>query len=232
MIIETLERRALLSATVSEGYPGFYEVEGTEDADAIDILVDMSAGSFTLDGTTYSGVNYILVNARAGDDMVDVYSPTSGDIACTVNGGDGSDGVWINFNGAIWGGPGDDYISLANSFMGEAYGDSGADVIYITDETVDAYIEGGSGDDFINATESGYGVTAYGGSGTDIIYGSEHADSIHGGAGVDYLYGNGGDDAIYAQNGVADYIYGGSGYDTVYADSNEAVLNGVEVVFN
>src|SRR5687767_8317767 len=101
MHIETLEGRRLLSATVTEGYPGFYEVHGDATDDVIDIAVSQSGESFTLDGATYSGVAYIMIHSYAGDDVITVVSDEgAGSIGASISSGDGHDSVTLNFDGA------------------------------------------------------------------------------------------------------------------------------------
>ncbi len=61
MQIENLEGRRLLSVTVNQTSPGFYEVNGDESDNVIVVSVSQNDQSFTLDGITYTGVNYIYV---------------------------------------------------------------------------------------------------------------------------------------------------------------------------
>ncbi|WP_139122456.1 calcium-binding protein, partial [Veronia pacifica] len=55
-----------------------------------------------------------------------------------------------------------------------------------------------------------------GGSGHDLLFGTDTADVLNGGAGNDILYGNGG----------ADALNGGAGNDTLHADSSDSVSGG------
>src|SRR5687768_2104441 len=102
MNVETMEGRTLLSVTVSEGYPGYYEITGGESADVIDVSVDMDAEAFTLDGETYAGVAYILVDAGGGDDTIRLIASSAGYIGTSVVAGDGDDTITVNFDGSIW----------------------------------------------------------------------------------------------------------------------------------
>ena len=57
--LETLERRRLYTVSVVQGYPGYYEVRGTDASEAISIAVSSADSSFTLDGVTYPGAAYV-----------------------------------------------------------------------------------------------------------------------------------------------------------------------------
>ena len=59
MLIDTLEGRRHFSVTVTEGYPGFYEIAGTDDDDVIEIAVSQNDGTFTVDGETYADATII-----------------------------------------------------------------------------------------------------------------------------------------------------------------------------
>jgi Ca2+-binding RTX toxin-like protein len=221
MLIETLEARRLLTVTVSEAYPGFYEVHGDGDNDVIDIAVSQSGESFTLDGTTYSGVAYIYVHAYGGEDFISLYSDEgAGSIAASVSAGDGTDTVLLNFDGAIWGGDGNDIIYLTDSFRGGAYGQCGDDEIYVSGACVDPDVYGGDGDDRIDASANYCGVVIHGEKGKDVIYGSDYDDEIHGDDGEDALYGGAGNDVFYTRDGDHDEVHGQGGVDIVYADLN------------
>jgi Ca2+-binding RTX toxin-like protein len=225
-----LEPRRLRSVTVSEGYPGFYEVTGDDSNDTIDISVSQSDRSFTLDGSTYSNVEYILVNGNGGDDEISVLSiDGAGLIAAAVSAGPGNDNITQNFDGGVWAGDGDDFITLSDAFRGVARGEGGNDQIIVDGACVDPQINGDDGDDLINCSSNLYRVVIHGGSGDDTIYGSAYDDEIYGDEGSDVMHGLGGDDTFYAQDGSIDRIIGGSGFDVAYADGNDQC--GVEYVF-
>src|SRR5690348_1912876 len=92
VMVECLEGRRLYSVTVSQGYPGFYTINGDTTADSISVSVNQNARTFTLNGTTYGNVSYITVNGYDGDDFVTV-AGTAGAIGCTINEGNGNDSV-------------------------------------------------------------------------------------------------------------------------------------------
>jgi Ca2+-binding RTX toxin-like protein len=231
MNVETMEGRTLFSVTVSQDYPGYYEITGDDSADVIDVSVDMDAQTFTLDGDTYDGVEFILVYGNGGDDTIDLHASSPGYIGTAVNGGDGRDAVTVNFDGSVWGGAGNDRIELSDAFRGQVFGEDGNDEIYVSGQCAGAEIYGGNGSDRIDASDNRYGVTARGGAGDDLIIGSAFGDRIYGDEGGDVIYGGAGSDAIYAGNDNAgDWIYGGSGSDTLYSNGYEISIDSIEHV--
>ena len=74
MDLQTLERRRLLSVTVVEGYPGFYEVYGDETPNAIAISISSADSTFTLDGVQYGEATFISIFTYDGNDTVSVAS--------------------------------------------------------------------------------------------------------------------------------------------------------------
>ena len=201
MMFETLESRRLLSATVTEGYPGFYEIHGGDDDDVIDVNVSMSEETFTLDGATYGGVAFIYVYTYGGNDRVTLNSSDGpGAIGGSVSLGAGNDFVSANFDAGIWGEDGNDVIVLSDAFRGEAHGQAGNDDIYISGYCVDAVISGGDGNDFIDCSGNLTGVVAHGGAGNDTIYGSVYDDQLYGGEGNNVIVQNGG--YLYDPNAV------------------------------
>ena len=231
MNVETMEGRTLFSVTVSEGYPGFYEVYGTSAADSIDITVDQVAETFTLDGVTYEGVAFITVFGYDGDDTISLSASSAGYIAAVVVAGDGDDDISINFDGSIWAGNGDDTLDLADSFRGEVYGEAGADEILVHGNNQSPEINGGDGNDLIDASGNNYAVIMYGGAGNDVMYGTAYDDRIYGEGGADVLFGGAGNDIIYSGAG-ADYdkVDGGSGNDSLYSNGYEAIIVNVETI--
>jgi len=230
-MIESLESRRLFAVTVSEAYPGYYEVYGDESDDVIDIAVSQYNESFAIGEDTYYGVCFIYVHAGAGDDAISLISEDgSGLIAASVCAGDGSDTVVLNFDGSVWAGDGNDVLQISDAFRGEVYAGTGDDQIYVSGACVDPHIRAGDGDDLIDASANHYAVSAYGDDGSDTIYGSELGDTLRGGTGADFVYGGGGNDHFYVVDMEADSIFGGEGFDTTYANSTEAVI-GEDVEF-
>ena len=222
MLIETLEGRRHFSVTVTEGYPGFYEIAGTEDGEVIEIAVAQNDGSFTVDGQTYADATIIHVNGLGGNDQISVISPDGpGGIMANVDGGDGDDSVELNFDGSIWGGTGNDQLRLSDSYSGEIYGSDGDDLLYIGGASVNGFVSGGNGADILDATENLCGVTLDGGNGSDEIRGSAYDDDITGGSGNDTLMGNDGNDVFHVRDNEHDDINGGAGTDVAYSDTDD-----------
>jgi Ca2+-binding RTX toxin-like protein len=231
MDLETLERRRLYSVTVVQGYPGFYNVYGTDSADVIAISVSTADSSFTVDGARYDGVAKISVFAYGGDDTVTVNIDGPSNIGASVDAGDGNDDVSIVGAGSIWGGNGNDTLRLTNAYRGEIYGGSGDDRLSIGGESADSLLEGEQGNDLIDARDNNYAVVAGGGAGDDTVFGSNYDDQIYGDAGSDLLIGNNGNDTFYAVDMERDRIVGCAGIDVAYADYGEGGVWGVEYVF-
>ena len=71
-------------------------------------------------------------------------------------------------------------------------------------------------------------MTAFGGSGADLLVGGNASDKLFGGAGKDDLFGLGGDDWLYGEGGIdslfggygSDYLWGGSGDDSFGVDGD------------
>src|SRR4051794_15824589 len=74
MKIELLERRRLLSASVAQTSPGYFEIQGDDSANVINVQVSQGDDTFSLDGVTYSNVNFISVFGNGGDDIINVQS--------------------------------------------------------------------------------------------------------------------------------------------------------------
>jgi Ca2+-binding RTX toxin-like protein len=231
--VEALEDRRHWSVTVSQGWTGYFTIQGTPADDTINVSVNRAAATMTVEGTTYTGVQYINVIAGDGADTVQVSGTGSGSVACSIDGGAGNDTISLNFDGGIWGGSGDDTVTLSDAFRGYVQGDDGADFITVLGNCVNAEIHGGDGPDGIDASGNHYGVVADGGTGNDVVIGSQYDDELYGGAGTDYVDAQGGNDIIYVQDsGFNDYVWGGSGYDTMYGDVNDIIWdNSVEVVY-
>ena len=229
MIVEAMEGRTLFSVSVTEGYPGFYEIHGDDADDVIDVAVDMAGETFTLDGVTYEGVAYISVFGGNGHDTISLLGSSKGYIGAGVDAGPGNDAITMNFDGAVWAGDGNDRLHLANAFRGEVWGQAGDDTIVVEAECVEPEIHGGDGDDAIDASGNAYGVAIYGDAGADVIYGSDYCDQIYGGTGADVLNGNGGNDVFFASgDNAADHVSGGTGSDRLYSNGYEATIVGIE----
>lgn len=208
-LIERLESRRLFSATVMQTYPGYYEVDGDGSSNPINISVSQATAQFSLDGATYSNVSYITVNGHGPDEHISVVSDDEyGSIGCAVNGGNGNATISVSdLSAVIYGGSGDNTLSLKDSIYGEVYGGGGNNNIYVSGDCFGAQIAGGSGNDMIDTSQNNSGVVIYGGRGNDTLIGSAYDDQIYGGGGNDVMYGGGGNDTFYSTGGV---IYGGT----------------------
>ena len=230
LTLERLERRRLMSVNVIQGYPGYYEVYGTDGPDAVSISASNLDASMTIDGVSYGGVAFVSVFTFGGDDVVSVAIEGSGPIGAGILAGAGNDAVSLTGSGAIWGEDGSDTLQLADSFRGEVYGGPGQDSLYVTGACADAQIDGEQGSDLINASASAYGVFASGGQGSDTVYGSNFDDQIYGNNGNDLLFGNAGNDVFYSGDMEHDWVLGGAGIDVAFVDFGDSVW-GVEYVF-
>jgi Ca2+-binding RTX toxin-like protein len=231
MLIETMERRRLFAVTVTQDYPGYYEINGDDSGNTIAVTVSQNDDTFTLDGTTYTDVAFILVNSGNGNDAVSLISVDgSGMIGAAVNGQGGDDSITVNFDAAVSGGDGNDSIYLSDSYRGEAHGGAGDDKIYISGDCVDAVIMGDDGNDLIDCSNNNCGVTVHGGEGDDTIYGSAYCDTIYGDGGTNQLIGNGGNDTFYTRDGYGDSVDGGDGTNMLYGNGTEASVNNVQYI--
>ena len=68
-------------------------------------------------------------------------------------------------------------------------------------------------------------MTAYGGSGNDVLRGGAGVDKLFGQSGIDLLYGNGGNDVLWGGTGN-DSIWGIDGADLIYGEDGDDTLRG------
>lgn len=232
MNLESLEARRLFDVTVTEGYPGYYELHGTAGNDVITATINMAEETLTVDGTTYAGAVYVVAYGYAGYDEISITSVDgAGLIGAGVSGGDDHDVITLGVDGGVWAGAGDDTLYLFDSFRGEAYGEAGHDYFCIAGASVDAMVRGGDGHDYVDCTGNDYGVVVFGDAGNDTIFGSAYADDLYGGEGNDYLNGGGGDDMLHVDGGGNDTVSGGDGQDVAYVDYQHDLTDGVERVY-
>lgn len=141
---------------------------------------------------------------------------------------DGDDQITISgthssIQAVVYGGTGDDTITISVAGKHFVYGEVGNDAI--TTSSGNDVIYGGNDDDIINA-----------GAGSDRVFGGDHNDVINGGDGNDWLYGDEGSDTINAGNGDdvvrggtgSDIINGENGNDLLYGDDGNDLINGGE----
>jgi hypothetical protein len=189
-MIERLEDRRLMAMTVSEGYPGMFEIYGTTGPDNLTITINNQTSTAKLSGDagdTLKNVLFISVHFYEGDDLgiVNHVGEGPGNLIHTYFvGGPGND--WLaGYQASALGGEGDDYIDLTDSFRPDAHGGPGNDYISVSGLSVDAWVLGGDGNDFIMIGYNDYGLVVDAGDGSDVIYSSEHDDDINGGWGED-----------------------------------------------
>jgi Ca2+-binding RTX toxin-like protein len=188
MLIENLEDRRLLSASLSNG---LLTVTGTNGSDNI-VVAKARKGwlNVTMNNATQRfriiSVTKIVVNALGGSDTVAFSSRV---IGATINGGDGNDHLMGSRNGdtinggagndSLWGWQGNDVI----------IGGDGADTIDGCDGNDTLHGNGG------NDSMSGYtgNDQVFGDDGNDTLFGAAGNDTVDGGAGVDNAQREGND---------------------------------------
>ncbi len=139
----------------------------------------------------YLGSSYDAGQINDNDDRKVVILGGSGNDTIYFNGKKVRDEIRLS---QIWGGSGDDNITLGDNISGEnavVHGDSGIEDIGGSDT-----INGSLGDDRI-----------YGDGGYDFLYGRRGDDKLYGNDGNDILSGGRGRDELYGGTGNDTYIY-------------------------
>lgn len=232
LFIESLESRALLSSTnVFQTYPGFYEVDvtstGTGVADQVNIQVDQTADTMAVSSpggpvaTYYNVQNVVVKNIENGNGLNVVVGSTDmyGLIGTTIYGSAETDYLTArSISATIYGGSGNCYATLDNSYRGSFVGGNGYDTVNVTNYCFEASIRVGVQGGVVNA--AGFtnpngtdGISIYGGAGPNFIVGTPYNDVIYGGNSRDKIHAGGGDDWIYSLGGTVD---GGPGNDVAY----------------
>jgi hypothetical protein len=198
-LLETLERRQMLSIAVSSG---IVEVKGSAAYDHVlisvvptnhkQIRVNLNGIAQAFAKTSLKGIK---IDTGAGRDTIIV---------------DQSNGA-VNVPMTITGGAGADYI-IGGSGADEISGGGGKD-----------RINGGAGDDSISGGASRDLIA--GSAGNDTIIGGSGDDAIDGGVGNDLLSGGTGDDAVVGDDG-ADTLTGGSDSDNLDGGSGADSISG------
>jgi Ca2+-binding RTX toxin-like protein len=218
-LLETLEIRQLMSATLTDGT---LLVQGTSMKDALDLsstpsvvsVMQKTNGVTTIKSFEFARVQKVVVYGWGGNDRI-----TMGNLAKAVTafGGDGDD--FIEGGTAadkIFGGNGADtlYGWKGNDLV---EGDAGND--YVNGSWDHDVVRGGSGNDtvegFYGDDRVGGGTgndVVNGGAGADNLFGDDGSDILDGGAGADVMYGGTGNDQLYGRDG-ADKLYGEEGSD-------------------
>jgi Ca2+-binding RTX toxin-like protein len=226
-LIEAVESRVLFALTVTEGYPGMWEIHDSVFSNAtVDVVMTDLPGEHSgmwVNNTYYSPVDHVAIFTYEGTDDVSIDAsggdPTFG--ASVVLGAD-DDTFDVNASAGVWCDGGNDSGYLRNAFRGELYGGSGNDVLYLTGDCFDTHVEGNGGDDWLEASGNNYAVSWFkGGEGSDGLWGTPYNDSIDGGNGEDWIFAGAGNDILYAVDGYDDELDGGSGTDSAYLDQRD-----------
>jgi Ca2+-binding RTX toxin-like protein/mannose/cellobiose epimerase-like protein (N-acyl-D-glucosamine 2-epimerase family) len=211
-IADYQSRTAALTVTIGDALQGDGAAGENDDVQADVERVYGGSGNDRLVGTP--GPN--LLRGYGGNDTL-----IGGDWSDTLVGGSGND--------RLEGGNSNDLLqgdSGADLFIGGA-GDR--DTADYTIQTVALKVSlNGVADD--GATGEGDNVQSdvekvIGGSGNDLILGSNIANTLYGGKGLDTIFGYGGIDTIYGGS-HSDRIDAGSSNDKVYGESGNDVLRG------
>jgi Ca2+-binding RTX toxin-like protein len=192
--------------------------------------VSLSGGVLTVQGSVYEDIITVQANSThisVTDNGTGPSFPLSAVSIVRVFGGSGNDRITVYpevrknayLDGGIGhdtltGGAGHDFV-LGGDGNDDLDGSGGND--YLNGGNGNDYALGGSGNDTLIGS---HGHDVLGGeSGNDLLYGDWGNDRITGGAGTDKLYGGDGDDILYAKgDGSSDYVSGGAGYDVAYVD--------------
>ena len=200
-------------------------INGNKGADTI-TMNGSTSNSFIGGGegadSIFGGVQFLAskIEGGAGADSIEIADNLA---LATVNGGDGNDTIDLTPFG---------FIGTQTFNNSSINGNAGADVIdgFGLNVTLSGsnFIGGGSGDDTINFTNAttdngaagfAMGFNLTGGSGNDVINGSNDNDTIWGNADNDTITGSLGKDTVYAGAGndrvtaFDDMITGGLGAD-------------------
>jgi Ca2+-binding RTX toxin-like protein len=175
-----------------------------------------------------SGYKYIVIDGSDYDDVIEVRSVNLNTHVVQLHIEQWSNGVKLTAttSGYSWGAG-----RLADFNPIAIQGRGGNDrIVNLTPVAMTAFagsgndvVIGGGGNDYING-EAGAN-TLSGGNGNDQLYGGELGDSIDGGDGEDIINGYDGDDRLYGSFGN-DQISGGNGADTLYGGFQWDVLSG------
>jgi len=237
--METLESRAMLSATVDDN--GLLTIVGTQRRDVIEVRPGTTLGSVLLRGVAgvardaeFTNVTRVSISSLGGNDKISIAAGIldgSGNaIPFTVDAGAGDDGVdGGDGDDAILGGTGNDTVrgnggnddidlGAGNDF---GFGGAGDDRI-VGGRGVDREF-GGVGDDTLDG--GGENDVLRGEDGDDTLTGGVGNDSLLGGTGNDNASGDAGNDSILGEAGD-DRLAGGSGRDTIRGGVGDDSLDG------
>ncbi|WP_322975072.1 calcium-binding protein [Aporhodopirellula aestuarii] len=223
MKIQSLERRAMLTAVLFDNTTGELEIDGTNDPDYVvvatengqTVVTEYDAFDNPIQSHSFDQVTSIEVDLKDGDDVF--ANRTS--IPVIASGGDGDD--------VIIGGSGNDVIESGSSSTVTTFADpaiADATLIAMNDlnqistiATMDLpgdILFGGGGDDQL-----------VGDDGTQVMFGGDGRDQLLGGADADYLLGQGDADEVIGGTGN-DILVGGNGPDALAGNQGNDALYG------
>ncbi len=211
--VESLEARAMLSATYDDG-TGVLTLQGTERADVISVSKGRELGSVVVRGvdgvkkdTVFTQVSGVVIETFGGNDKVSIgrgiRTPNGALMSFTVDVGSGNDSVdGSDGRDTIQGGDGNDKLR----------GRGGDDDL-----------DGGNGNDSVSGEAGNDDVS--GGAGLDSLSGGIGNDSMSGDDGNDAVSGDDGDDSILGGTG-RDSLSGGNGRDRVEGGADDDTISG------
>jgi RTX calcium-binding nonapeptide repeat (4 copies) len=186
---------------------------------------------------SFSGIEVLAVDAKAGDDLVDGSALT---ISVTIYGGDGDDTLIGGSNDDhIYGQDGNDDL-IGNLGADYLDGGAGSDGLLGDMGTIERELVSGGGLATLLTTQNGkleayidrpgtirrkVTLTNADQGGDDTLIGGTGDDYLHGGAGDDSLDGGDGLDALFGDDGN-DSLSGGVGDDHLYGGAGDDVLDG------
>ena len=221
-VVELVERRRLLSVSLSAGTLRVY---GTESADEVAFALQRGDAS-----TLRVSVNGAVTKFRAGDVTMIVIGTGGGDDVINLGG--------LGFKTKIDAGAGDDSVvggAARDRVSGGDGNDSirglgGADTLHA--HAGDDVVDGGAGDDLIDGADGS--DLLRGRDGHDVVAAGRGNDRLDGGDGNDVLRGDADDDVILCGSGDDhatgddghDQLLGGDGNDYLSALNGDDFLNG------
>ncbi|MDB2682711.1 M10 family metallopeptidase C-terminal domain-containing protein [Alphaproteobacteria bacterium] len=185
------------------GWQGDYDSNTSETVTAATMGYGGASGNVVDVTRTREGITINYLQDTAPNDM-------------DVRAGSNSDAILISginngLQALVYGGEGDDTITIQTSGNDRLFGEDGNDTI-----------RGGAGNDAL------YGDLVKGSednTGDDILYGEAGNDFLFGHGGNDELYGGDDDDKLYGGDGE-DILDGGNGDDFLSGEAGDDIMNG------